>query len=383
MKRNRWIILLVLVFSLACGTNQKSADKLTRTDMDTTYAFLLGTYTELPEQGIHLVHYRPEKGGFEVRATASDPSNPSFLIANKKQTLAFCVEENSGADGGRVRSFQLTETGFSAINSVSSMGNGPCYLSLDPSEKFLVVGNYSQGNFSVIPVSGDGHLEPAIQVIQHEGSSAHPRRQQQPHVHSTVFHPKDGRLLVADLGTDEVVVYNVTNDPKKPVQVTPHFRLKVAPGAGPRHMVFNEAADLLYLVHEITAEIGVYHYEDGVLRHQETHSLLREGFEGKVGAAEVRLSPEGKHLYVSNRGDANELIVFGVSSAGLTHVQTVASEGEAPRNFNLTPDGAYLIVGNQNSNRLLSFRRDENSGQISPTGEYLDVHKPVYIDFLP
>ncbi|WP_092178637.1 lactonase family protein [Cyclobacterium xiamenense] len=383
MKRNRLLTLLLLVVSLACGRNQKTAEAINPPDMATTYAFLLGTYTELPEQGIHLVHYRPGNGGFEVRATGSEPSNPSFIVATKNQELAFCVEETSGADGGKVSSFRLSENGFSMINSVSSAGNGPCYLSLDPSEKFLIVGNYSQGNFAVIPVGSDGGLASPIQVIQHEGSSAHPRRQQQPHVHSAVFHPTDGRLLIADLGTDEVVVYNVNSANEKPLQAEPHFRLKVAPGAGPRHMVFNESADRLYLVHEITAEIGVYGYEDGELQHQETHSLLREGFEGDVGAAEVRLSPDGKHLYVSNRGDANELVVFGVSSTGLTHLQTVSSEGMAPRNFNLTPDGVYLLVGNQNSNSLLSFKRDAATGKITPTGEVLDIHKPVYINFLP
>lgn len=351
--------------------------------MSATYVFLLGTYTDLPEQGIHLASFNPANG-FKVLATASEPENPSFVIANKNQHLIFTVEETSGSEGGKVSSFQLATNNISKINTVSTAGNGPCYLSLDPSEKFLVVGNYSQGNFSVIPVASDGHLKPAIQVVQHEGSSMNLNRQKQPHVHSTVFHPNDGKLLVADLGTDEVVIYNFDSQKEKPLEKQPQFRLQVAPGAGPRHMVFNENGDRLYLVHEITAEIGVYQYNEGKLKHLKTHSLLQEEFEGTVGAAEVRLSPDGKHLYASNRGDANEIIGFGVGpEGGLKHIQTLSSEGKAPRNFNITPDGAYVLVGNQNSNTLLAFERDEKSGFLSTTGYQLDIHKPVYINFLP
>lgn len=383
MNRNNLIVAAFLFLCLACGTSQPKEERNKSQDMSATYVFLLGTYTDLPEQGIHLASFNPANG-FKVLATASEPENPSFVIANKNQHLIFTVEETSGSEGGKVSSFQLATNNISKINTVSTAGNGPCYLSLDPSEKFLVVGNYSQGNFSVIPVASDGHLKPAIQVVQHEGSSMNLNRQKQPHVHSTVFHPNDGKLLVADLGTDEVVIYNFDSQKEKPLEKQPQFRLQVAPGAGPRHMVFNENGDRLYLVHEITAEIGVYQYNEGILKHLKTHSLLQEEFEGTVGAAEVRLSPDGKHLYASNRGDANEIIGFGVGpEGGLKHIQTLSSEGKAPRNFNITPDGAYVLVGNQNSNTLLAFERDEKSGFLSTTGYQLDIHKPVYINFLP
>ncbi|WP_162417383.1 lactonase family protein [Cyclobacterium roseum] len=383
MNRSNLSVATLLFLSLACSPSETKEEGNKSQDMSATYVFLLGTYTDLPEQGIHLANFSPENG-FDVLATASEPENPSFVIANKDQNLIFSVEETSGAEGGNVSSFQLSANDISIINTVSAAGNSPCYLSLDPSEKFLLVGNYSQGNFSVIPVESNGNLNPAVQVVQHEGSSVNPGRQRQPHVHSTVFHPKDGKLLVADLGTDEVVVYNFDSQKEKPLEETPNFRLKVAPGAGPRHMVFNESGDRLYLVHEITAEIGVYHYEEGSIKHLETHSLLQEGFEGTVGAAEVRLSPDGNHLYVSNRGDANEIIGFEIGKdGGLHRIQTLSSEGKAPRNFNITPDGAYVLVGNQNSNTLLAFKRDAKSGLLSITDHQLDIHKPVYINFLP
>lgn len=376
-------MIAVVLLAMACGQSNNRKSETITNDMSESYLFLLGTYTDTPDQGIHLLEFTPENGGFNLLSSVADPENPSFVIANKSQNLVFSVEETAGPDGGKVSSFALNEGVISKINTVSAAGDAPCYLSLDPSEKFIVVGNYSEGNFSVIPVAADGSLKNPVQVVNHQGSSTNPTRQKQPHVHSVVFHPHDGRMLVADLGTDEVVIYDFDPNEEKPLVEDPRFRLQVKPGAGPRHMVFDPAGERLYLIHEITAEIGVYHYhQDGTLEHLETQSLLTKGFTGTVGAAEVRLYEN--FLYASNRGEANEIIGFQITDQGsLKHIQTISSGGNVPRNFNITPDGKFLLVGNQNSNTLLAFKRDPENGILTSTDHRFEIHKPVYINFLP
>lgn len=379
---NKFLSIMASLLLLACGKQDQNKEQ-TLGIMTANYQFLLGTYNEGNEKGIHLVSFEPDQEKLSVLATAPEPDNPSFVIANQRQNLVFAVEETGGDQGGKVSSFILKDEAFQKINSVSSHGASPCYVSLDPSEKFLVAGNYSSGNFVVIPVEQGGKLNEAVQNIQHHGSSANPNRQKQPHVHAAIFHPIDKRLLIADLGTDEVVVYDFDSQKEMPVTEEPHYRLKVSPGAGPRHLVFNSKGDRLYLVHEITAELGVYAYDDGLLEHIETHSLLQEGFEGNVGAAEVRISGDDRYVYVSNRGDANEIIAFQVHNDGkLSHIQTIDSGGKAPRNFNLTPDGKYVLVGNQNSSQLVVFERNSATGELAPTSLILNVNKPVYINFL-
>ena len=369
---------------IAFACSSQNTNELTQETMPTsTYSFVLGSYTNEPEHGIYLVEFDPEAKTLEVKATASEPDNPSFVAVNTAQNRVYSVEETGGENGGKVSAFKLEKGAFEKINTVSARGNGPCYVTLDPSERFVVVANYGGGNFSVIPVNSDGGVDEAVQTVNHSGSSVNPRRQDKPYVHSAVFHPSDNKLFIADLGTDEVVVYDFDATQDSPLTENPSFRLRVEPGAGPRHMVFNESGDRLYLIHEITAAVGVYAYEDGSLTHIETQTLLRDGFEGNVGAAEVRISEDGKFLYASNRGDANELITFEITEEGkLTHIQTVSSGGMAPRNFNLTPDGKYLLAGNQGSNTLLVFSRDLETGMITPTDIKLDINKPVYIRFL-
>ncbi len=305
----RTILSVLTCLAVACGEPTQQTQVNDESTMEEkSYQFLLGSYTDDPSHGIYLVEFNPSSPEFKVLATASEPENPSFVITNDQQDRVYSVEETGGSGGGKVSAFKLENGSFEKINTVSAQGNGPCYLAKDPTGNFVVAGNYSAGSFAVLPIEEGGKLGEAVHAVKHEGSSVNPNRQKQPHVHSVLFHPSDNKVLIADLGTDEVVVYDFDGSQDKPLTEKPSFRLKVEPGAGPRHMVFNDKGNHLYLVHEITAAIGVYAYDNGELTHVETHSLLRDDFDGKVGAAEVRFSPDGKFLYVSNRGEAKDII---------------------------------------------------------------------------
>jgi len=348
--------------------------------------FLVGTYTEEDSQGVNLVSFNPSGEAFKIEFVNGKIKNPSFVIANKANTLAFAVQESEGDRGGEVTSFRIDKKSNSLekINSVYTEGDGPCYLTLDPSEKYLLVGNYVGGNFSVIPVSENGEMQAAVQTKAHTGSSVNKERQEEPHVHCVVFHPKKNQLFVADLGTDHVNIYDFNTGSDTPIvpSVTPN--LQVAPGSGPRHLVFNASGDHLYLVHEMKGEVGFYKMDGGQYRHQATYPMAAEDFDGDHGGAEIRISSDYKFLYASNRGDANQITVYQIdqSSGKLNTVQRISSGGKTPRNFTLTPDENHVIAANQGSNNLILFKRDSATGKLEKTEHETDIHKPVYLFFL-
>lgn len=378
--KSLFLPFLLMIFTWGCSSN--SSDHITDTTMNRSYLFLLGTYTEKPEEGINLLGFDPVAGEMEIIHVAPDIENPSFVLANADQTLVYATEETGGEQGGKVTSFKLDKVKgtLEKISSVFTGGDSPCHISLDPTERFVVVSNYSGGNVTVIPVDQEGTLSSDIQIIQHEGSSIDPNRQNAPHVHSAVFHPSESRVFVADLGTDKIYLYDFVNKGSAPLSPASSPEFAVEAGAGPRHILFNKAGDRLYMIHELTAEVGVYAYEKGEIFHLETKSLVPEDFTGEVGAAEVRISPDGNYLYASNRGEANTITVFQINQDDglLTKIQHTSSQGTAPRNFIITPDGNFLICGNQNSNEVNVFDRNQEDGKISPSQITLSVNKPVY-----
>ena len=348
--------------------------------IEPVYSFLLGAYTDSGEQGIGLLTFNPEKNILQTQILAAGASNPSFVISNRAQTLVFAVEEIGGENGGKVKSFKFDRQSntLELLDTKDTFGDHPCYLSLDAKGEILVVGNYSGGNFSSYKIN-EGILT-HIQTYQHEGQSINPARQEKAHVHSTVFHPNGKQLLVGDLGTDKIHLYDFNPTFAVPFNNSDPGYLEVAAGAGPRHLAIHPSGSPVYLIHEMTAELGVYSYDSGKMSNIQVLPLTGDDFVGNVGAAEVRISPDAKFVYASNRGDANEITVFEIGKTGeLTFVERVKTGGENPRNFVITSDGKFLLVANQSSDSIIVFERSLKTGKLKKTGAETKFHKPVYL----
>jgi 6-phosphogluconolactonase len=372
------IILLILIMMINSCDETPQEEKI-----EPVYSFLLGAYTESEQQGIGLLLFNPTNNTLHTQIIGKGVSNPSFVTSNKAQTLVFAVEEDGGENGGKVKSFKFDRQNNSLelLDTKDTFGDHPCYLSLGPKEEILVVGNYSGGNFSAYSIE-NGKLK-HLQTYQHEGQSIDPARQEKPHVHSTVFHPNKKQLLVGDLGTDKIHLYDYNPSFAVPFNNSDPGHMEVAAGSGPRHIAVHPSGNPVYLIHEMSAEIGVYNYEAGKMSKIQVLPLTSEDFIGNVGAAEVKISPDKKFLYASNRGDANEITVFEIGKTGeLTFVERVKSGGKNPRNFVITSDGKYLLVANQDSDSIVVFERNRQTGKITKTGAETKFDKPVYLHAL-
>lgn len=373
------LALSILISAIACSPQKDNE----MTSNSTTYSFLIGSYTDSEDQGIYQLDFNPEDSTLEVRTILREIQNPSYLIANKNADFIFSVEELSGEKGGKVLSLSRNQKSDSVarVDEVPSFGNDPCYLALSPDEKFLTVANYSGGNLSIYGVDDNAKLT-HLQTIQHEGSSTNLSRQESAHVHSTVFSTDGNYLLVADLGTDEIYIYDVDKNSKEPL--TLNNAHKVKEGEGPRHILFSDDNQEIVVIEELTGNLDVFSFQDGKLNLTQSLSILAEGFSGAIGAAEIRRSPDGKHIYASNRGDANTINVFGKNEEGKYYsIQQISSGGVMPRNFNLTSDGLYLLAAHQASNDIVVFKRNSDTGELSQTPWKVQVNKPVYLHRLP
>lgn len=367
-----FLVCFLSIFVAACDESPAEGD------LKPTYSFLVGSYTDdTSEKGIGLLTFNFEEGILAMTMLQAELSNPSFVIANRAQDIVFAVEENQEST---VKSFAFDRTNnqLTLLDEQLTLGAHPCYLALSPDEKFLVVGNYSGGNFTAYHVD-KGKLK-HVQTIQHEGSSIHAARQNQSHVHSTVFHPAGEYLLVGDLGADKLFIYKYRPDFNLPFQAHGMGYLELNAGVGPRHLVVHPNGQWVYLVHELSAEVGVYRFQDGEMESLARYPLTEPTFIGEVGAAEVRLSPDHRFLYVSNRGDANELISFKLLDDGsLSLVERVASGGLTPRNFAITKDGKYLLVANQHSNDIQVYERNLQNGKLTKKNHRIQSKSPVYL----
>jgi 6-phosphogluconolactonase len=368
IRRMKNLILSLLLPFLTLGKDYKE------------HYLIVGTYTGGKSEGIYIYKFNSENGSFNEISHAKT-SNPSFLVVAKDEKFVYAVTENAkDANGGEISAFSFDKVNgvLTFINKQLTGGDHPCYVEIDKTGRWVFAGNYSSGTLSVLPVNKDGSLGAATEVIKHVGSGKNPDRQEKPHVHCTIISPDNKWLYVPDLGIDKVMIYafDETNGMIKPAKQP--FAAST-PGAGPRHLTFHPNGKYAYLVEELTGHVVVYQMQNGQLKSLQRTSTLPRGQAGSAGSADIHVSPDGKFLYASNRGDFNNIAIFKVDAktGKLSIVGFQSTLGKVPRNFNFDPTGNYLLVGNQESDEIVIFKRNLKTGLLDDTKKRIEVGKPV------
>lgn len=353
-----------------------------------TYWMLVGTYTKADDGGVFVCQFHTKDGSIQRVGNSGNVTNPSFLAVAPNYEHVYAVSEISNFNGeksGALASFVFDRKAglLRKLNEQPTKGQGPCYVTVDDSGKWVLAANYGSGNVSVFPVNDDGTLAPVSDVHQHEGSSVNSRRQEGPHAHCIVLAPDNRFVFSADLGTDEIVCYKFNRENGK---LIPQPAVKAAPGAGPRHFTFHPNGKLAFLIQELNSTITSYSYEadSGTLTEVQTVSTLPEKFAGNNSCADIHVHPNGKFVYGSNRGH-DSIVIFAVDkdSGEMTYVGHEPTRGETPRNFAIDPTAQFLLAENQKSGTVHVFRIDAETGKLTHTGNSAEIPTPVCIKFVP
>ena len=347
----------------------------------------VGTYTGGESEGIYRYIFDYETGLLNKGVLVAKAENPSFLVVHPSKKWLYAVGELmsfEGEDGGAVSAFSIApETGeLLLLNQQRSMGGAPCHISVDETGKWVMIANYGGGNVASYPVEDGGLLGPAASFVQHEGSSVNQKRQQRPHAHSITPDPANQRAIAADLGTDQLISYNLNPDTGKLDPVATYSSIN--PGAGPRHFVFHPNGIHAFVINELDSTISSLRYtqETGVFEEIATVSTLPDDFAGTNSCADIHVSPDGRFVYGSNRGhDSIVIMAFDESNGALIQVGHESTRGKTPRNFTLDPTGNYLLAANQNSNSIFVFRVDQDTGLLKSTGQRIETPSPVCLKF--
>ncbi|MFS0723972.1 lactonase family protein [Paenibacillus sp. 1P07SE] len=340
----------------------------------------VGTYQSAAEEAIRHLIFDSQAGSLREDIGISGAERPSFLTVDTERNRLYAVCET---DEPQVVGYLLNpQSGLlEEINRQPIPGMHACHVSLHPSGDWLYAVNYSSGNVCLFPIDEEGRIGELADQQEHTGSGPQQDRQDGPHPHSIVTEPWSGRLLVPDLGTDRIVVYDLDRLAGK---LRLHGEVETPPGAGPRHLAFHPESPIVYCADELSSTVSAYKYrpEDGSLTLMQTVPTLPDDFEEANTCGDIHVSMCGGFLYVSNRGH-DSLATFRIDEDGLLTLTGCPSvQGRTPRNFAVVPDGRHVLVANQDTDSIVVMALDED-GMPAPQGERYETGTPVCLKLVP
>lgn len=343
------------------------------------YVFYVGT-AGAKAQGVLRCVLDGKTGKISAPTVAAEAKSASYVALSPDAKFLYATAE---AAEGAVAAYAVEGDKLRLLNAEASKGKGPTHLAVDAARKNLVVVNYGSGSTTALPIKPDGSLAAASSSVQHVGTGPNAGRQSGPHAHGVYFHPRNGRAYVADLGTDDVFIYKfdaekgllTANKPKSG---------RVTAGEGPRHLAFHPNGKFAYVNTEMGLNVVAFSVErNGGLKQLQSLPTLPAGAETKgVSTAEIFVRPDGKTLYVSNRGH-DSLAVYSIAQDGkLALLQHVLGTPATPRGFGLSADGRWLVCAGQKSGTLNAYRIGRD-GKLIDTKQAVEAPAAAAIVFVP
>ena len=371
----------------------------------------LPTQVDLPPgngRGIHIFQVDRKTGQASLRGELVLGTSPSCLATNATQTILYSanetdrVEPQGNATGdkqkhGTVSSYSIDRsTGeLKHLNTVDSGGAGPTYVSVHPSQKYLLVANYFGGSIAVLPIAPDGTLGSASDVKVDSGEigptravhaapgsfafSGHDRT----HAHMISADPSGRYVLHVDLGLDKIFIWKFDSSTGKLSAAEQPF-VALPPGDGPRHFHFHPNGQWFYSIQEEGSTVAVYDWNSqaGRLAIKQTISTLPAGYSGSNFCSEILVSPDGRYVFAGNRLH-DSIAIFSVGLDGALRYETEEwTRGNYPRSFTFDPTGEFLFCCNQRADHVAVFRVDRAMGRLQFTGQYLPVGNPSHVLFV-
>jgi len=322
----------------------------------------------------------------QVHRTAPVPQPFFFDVSpDRRQLFSIHAETFGGPATEQLAAWKLdAATGqLTPVNRRTTRGTASCFVEVDRTGRMVLCANYASGSVVAWRIQPDGSLSEPSAFVQHQGSSINAARQKEPHAHCFVISPDNRFAYAADLGTDQVLCYQL-NPETGELQPAAQPFVRTMPGAGPRHLTFDPAGRHLYVINELLNSVTTFQYlpESGFLIEQQTISTLPVDFKGESYCADLKITPNGRFLYGTNRGH-DSLAMYRIAEDGrLTLLGFEPAGGKGPQNLAITRDGELLLCGNMPGNRLMVFRIDQQTGDLTAQGDGIEIPGPSCIRIL-
>lgn len=342
---------------------------------------LVGSYGAPENNNFRTFSFDLDSGQIAPLDSLSGLCNPSFLaVGDNGATVLAVNEEDNYSSALTMLRRDGADGHYIPVATQSVIGKSPCHVAIGPNGKYAVTTNYSSGTISVFPIDGEAREIGKPRLVKFSGHGQDTVRQEMSHPHCTVFTPDGKFMVVTDLGTDRIHQFPLDYDGD--VDLSGVLDVAVTPGYGPRHIVFDKKCENGYMINELTGNVSHFRYST----YHDTLNAVNayESNSGHVGGgADIHISPDGQWVYASNRLNGDGIAQFKIDTSNGWELVPLSytSTGRYPRNFNITPDGKWVLVACKEDNKIEVYKCNENDGSLAATGYSVECPQPACIIF--
>lgn len=343
--------------------------------------FFVGSYTQLlipgiigKGSGIYTVQLNDETGKLKVLHTLKTV-NPSYLVVSEDRKFLYCNTEVDVAFNPKVQSYQIKEDfSLEFLNEQPILGGFPCHI--EKFENNILVACYQTGNILQYTLNESGKLQPCSKNYKHIGSSINTDRQESSHAHQVIAHPTKNQVLVCDLGIDKIKAYQFK---KEELLSDRQNDVVITKGGGPRHLVFNKNEKYVYVINELSGAVSVLKNSKNKFKEINLYNTIPSTYKGVPSASAIRIHPNQQFLYVANR-TLDAITIFKINEDKLEVIDYHYTKGKELREFNISPNGKWLVACHQDSNDTVVYNI-ESDGKLIEKYRTKKIKTPVCISF--
>lgn len=338
------------------------------------YRAYVGTYTRGESKGIYMFDFSDDDQTFKPAGNI-EITNPSFLTLSQNGKYLY-----SGCDDG-VAAFRILPDGdLEYLNRHSVQGLRPCYLQTDSKNEYLLSSGYYDGKLTVSRLNSDGTVGEVTDEVFMKTRGSVISRNNRCHVNCALFTPDEKYILAVDLGVDQIKVYSFDHKTGK-IQLKEILRCEI--DSGPKHIIFSNDKNYIYLTHENANMVSEYKYSMGlkgpIFEKIDQKSTLPPHFSEDNCAVTLKISQDDKYLFVTNSGDNSVAIYELDEQKNMNTMCVLPVSGIYPRDIYLFPDGEHFVTTNQESDTLTFFQVDYTKKCIFRKGKPMHVPNPTSI----
>lgn len=333
------------------------------------YAYL-GTNSVRGSKGIYTMTLDTDTGQL-AQVAATEALNAGYICLSPQGTTLYAAVESmifNGKAAGGAAAYRIGPDGVPVLlNRQYAAGQLICHISCD--RRRVYASSYLDGTVTVFPRNEDGSLGEAEAVISHQGRDGYT-----PHIHCSRPTADGKYLCVVEVGYHALCLYDIDSLERV-------FEIRTKP-VRPRQVVCTDRKIYLLTEGGMTVDVYGYHPEAAEkLTLEQSISCNPEGFHGMGGAGGIRLSPDGTALFATIRG-VDVLTVFAVRPDGSLEKKSVTRLcGSTPRDFQISPDGNYLLVGLQKDDKMAVYRYHRETLSISLVQDGVPVPSCSGVEF--